>query len=167
MDKQTQETLFAEWLANHHGILHKVANSFAAGADRDDLMQEMLVGLWRAIPSFRQESAPSTFAYRVVHHCALTWVRGQRRRRHRDTEAELELVARHREPTAPDARLEMLFEHIRKLVPIDRSAITMALDGLTHAEIGEVLGCSENAVSVRIHRIRKRLASAMQKKGLS
>lgn len=156
--------MFADWLAKHHRILHKVANSFAVGQDRDDLMQEMLVSLWRAIPSFRGEASASTFAYRVVHHCALTWIRGETRRLRKHSAAARDLLAANAEDASSDSRLELLYECIRELPAIDRSVITMALDGLSHAQIGDIIGSRENTISVRIHRIRKQLASAIQKK---
>ncbi|CAN5356562.1 N/A [soil metagenome] len=159
MNRQTQDALFVEWISEHHRILHRVANSFASGAEREDLMQELLVSLWKAIPSFREESAASTFAYRVLHHSALTWNRGETRRKKRQSLAETHLVAALQEEP-PDERLELLYEYIRELPDIDRSVITMALDGLGHAQIGAIMGATQNSISVRIHRIRKQLAKA-------
>ncbi len=157
--------MFAEWLDRHHPILRKVANVFASGADREDLMQEMLVSLWKALPGFRGDAKASTFTYRVVHNCALTWVRGENRRRHRETKAVNERPDERNGNPETSSRLELLHECLRELPGVDRSIITMSLDGLAHAEIGDVVGSSENAVSVRIHRIRKQLAATMERKG--
>ena len=52
MSPAEQHALFATWLREHAGLLHRVANVFATGADRDDLMQELLLALWRALPAF-------------------------------------------------------------------------------------------------------------------
>jgi RNA polymerase sigma factor (sigma-70 family) len=146
-------------------MLRKVANVFATGSDRDDLMQKMLGALWKAMPGFRGDAKASTFIYRVVHNCALTWVRGENRRRHRESTASEEHVSRAGTTPQTDARVELLHECLRELRGIDRSIVTMSLDGLGHAEIGDVIGSSENAVSVRIRRIRKQLATAMERKG--
>eukprot|EP01034_Spumella_vulgaris_P007999 gene7999-10188_t len=59
-------------------MLHHVANGFAGGADRHDLMQELLLAVWRAVPAFREGAQPGTFIYRVAHNAALTWRRGQK-----------------------------------------------------------------------------------------
>jgi RNA polymerase sigma-70 factor (ECF subfamily) len=40
-----QNTLFESWLDQHAAILHHVANGFAEGADRQDLLQELLLAL--------------------------------------------------------------------------------------------------------------------------
>ncbi|WP_193213644.1 sigma-70 family RNA polymerase sigma factor [Luteolibacter marinus] len=164
MDSSDRENEFAGRLREHQAILHKVASSFAAPADRDDLIQLMMLGLWKAMPHFRGDAKSSTFIYRVVHNCALTWVRGERRRRFREAGTTTD---QQQEPSAtspPDPRLEILYECIRELPPIDRSVITMSLDGLSHAEIGEVIGTTENAVAVRLHRVRKQLAETMKGK---
>ena len=66
---------FDAWLSEHAAMLYRVTNGFAAGADRHDLMQELLLALWHAIPAFRGGSRVSTFIYRVAHNAALTWKR--------------------------------------------------------------------------------------------
>lgn len=164
MDRTEQESQFTEWHAKHHLILHKVANTFASGADREDLVQEMLIGLWKALPTFRGDAKESTFTYRVVTNCALTWMRGQARRRKRESKAFQQNALAAEISGHGDERLELLYESIRLLPAIDRSIITMALDGLSHAEIGEVIGSRENTISVRIHRIRKQLIESIERK---
>ena len=72
---------FADWLAPHLPMLHRTARAFAQPADQHDLLQEMTVALWKARPRFRAESATGTFVHRVAHNAALTWRRGENRRR--------------------------------------------------------------------------------------
>jgi len=165
VERSEQEQRFGEWLGKHRPMLHKVVNTFANDADRDDLMQEMLLSLWKAFPSFRGESRESSFAYRVVHNCALTWIRSQSRRRDRESRAFEEQTLRTDNSATTNTRLELLYECIRELPAVDRSIITMSLDGLSHGEIGDVVGSKENAISVRIHRIRKQLTKSFERKG--
>jgi RNA polymerase sigma-70 factor (ECF subfamily) len=54
--------------------------------------------------------------------------------------------------------LENLRSAIEHLPPRDREAIKLVLwDELSHGEAAQVLGCSVNALSVRLHRARTRL----------
>ncbi|MEO0795619.1 MAG: RNA polymerase sigma factor [Verrucomicrobiota bacterium] len=161
MKAPEQEIIFNQWVEQHYPMLHKVALSFGQGADRDDLIQEMLINLWKSVPAYRGESAESTYIYRVVHWTALTWIRGEKRRTQRLEQAAKETRLESRRPRVNN-RLELLFESIQNLPAVDRSIITMALDGLTHADIGEVIGSTENAISVRIHRIRQQLNLEIQ-----
>ena len=71
MRLEDQKRVFAGWLREHAAILHHVAHAFAVGADRHDLMQELMLTLWRATPKFRGDARVSTFIYRVAHSAAL------------------------------------------------------------------------------------------------
>src|SRR5688572_23093384 len=75
------ETLLRRWWGEHRGIFHKIARSFAPGAaDEADLIQEMLVQLWRSLAGYRSACQPSTWIYRVCFNTALSWKRGETRR---------------------------------------------------------------------------------------
>jgi RNA polymerase sigma-70 factor, ECF subfamily len=65
--------------------------------------------------------------------------------------------------TADDrARLGAVLAALRQLPEPQREALVMAVDqGLSHAEIAVVLGCSVSAVKVRIHRARARLKEVL------
>lgn len=56
-------------------------------------------------------------------------------------------------------RADALLPAMRSLREEDREILMLvSWEGLSHAEIGEVLGISSNAVAIRVHRARKRLA---------
>ncbi len=46
MDIAEQKQRFTDWTRGHSAILHHVFNGFAAGDDRNDLLQEVLLALW-------------------------------------------------------------------------------------------------------------------------
>lgn len=155
-------------MADHPGILHRVANAFAEGADRSDLLQELMLAVWKAAPAFAGGSKPSTFIYRVAHNAALTWKRGiSTYRRHVD---RFEVLAQDSVP-ADDGRtrrdremLAFVYAEIRRLPPVDRSLLLLHLDEVGYAEIAEILGLSESNVGARLTRIRQRLVNTLQEK---
>lgn len=154
--------LFRQAVDDHMGILLKTAHGFAAGAaDRDDLVQEMLLAVWQALPAYNQACKLSTFVYRVAHNRALNWQRS-RTRYHRRLDAyskhpQLTLAAD--ESSGQERQLEWLYALIRQLAPIERTLIMLHLDGLPHQEVAEVTGLSANNVGVRLHRIKQWLSS--------
>lgn len=168
MTESERRACFDAWLREHGAILHRVANGFASGADRADLMQELLVAMWRAVPAFGGASKPSTFIYRVAHNAALTWRRDAAvYRRHVERfgdEAVAVASAPTRGPVASRGAeaLELIYAHIRRLPPVDRSLILLQLDGIGYAAIAEIHGLTENHVGVRLTRIRQKLADAMK-----
>ena len=166
MNNDDHKACFEEWLRAHGAVLHHVANGFAAGADRDDLMQELLLAVWKAAPAFREGAKPSTFIYRVAHNAALTWKRTQRNYRKRvdgfeasplrEQRAAPETASRERET------LELLDSAIRRLPPLERSLILLHLDGVPYAEMAEIHGLSEGNVGVRLTRLKQKLSDAMK-----
>lgn len=162
MTTDQQHALFEDWLAHHAALLHHVANGFAGGVDRHDLMQELLLALWRAVPAFRGGAQPSTFIYRVAHNAALTWRRNEKTYRQRVERFEaLQLP-----PTAGDARereaLEHIYTAIRRLPPLDRSLILLHLDGVAYAEIATLHGLTESNVGTRLTRLKQKLTATLE-----
>lgn len=160
-------TLFDDWLRQHAAVLHHVVNGFAAGADRHDLMQEILLALWRALPAYRGQSQASTFIYRVAHNTALTWRRSYRNYARRldrlETIAADELAPADGEADAREREaLANIYEAIRRLPPLDRSLVLLHLDGLTYAEIAEIHGLTESNVGVRLLRLKQKLTTLLE-----
>ena len=148
------EERFKAWVREHVGVLHRVARAFATGADQQDLLQEMLIAVWRAAPAFRGDSKPSTFIFRVAHNRALTWRRGETRRRKRDSDYQLLHVE---DPSGEDPLLEYLYDAIRQLEPLDRSIVLLSLEGQSYAEIAALHGLSETNIGARLSRARQKL----------
>ena len=164
MDIIEQQQRFADWTRDHSAIVHHVVNGFAAGADRNDLLQEVLLAVWKSIPAFRGQAKPTTYLYRVCHNAALLWTRTEKNYRRRVEQ----FGAFAPNEFAPDAdsltdeRLARLYSAIRELKPLERSLILMSLDGLGYREMAEVLGLSESNVGVKINRIKTQLTQTLK-----
>jgi len=156
------DALFADWLENHRGIVIKVARSFATGSDVEDLVQEILVRLWKSAETFRGESAASTWIYRVALNRALTWKRDEGAK-----SARLKPVAEIADFAAPDAgpgaqRLEQVYASLRGFPEIDRSLLLLSLDGFSYAEMAEITGITATNVGARLSRARTRLFNELE-----
>jgi RNA polymerase sigma factor (sigma-70 family) len=139
--------------------LARLAYSYEPNAHaREDLLQDIRLAIWLALPRFRGESSLRTFLFRIAHNRALAHV--WRRKTRRPSE-ELEEPVDTR-PGPECAAIEAnnsfrLAEAIRQLPLPFRQVITLSLEDLSYAEIASVLGISENNVAVRINRARKLL----------
>ncbi len=164
MDITEQQQRFADWTREHSAILYRVVNGFAAGADRNDLLQEVLLAVWKSIPAFRGEAKPTTFLYRVCHNAALLWVRSEKNYRRRIKQAGASATGEFSDDSnsLADERLASLYSAIRLLKPTERSLILMSLDGLSYRELAEVLGLSESNVGVKINRIKNQLTQTLK-----
>jgi RNA polymerase sigma factor (sigma-70 family) len=160
IDEQQQR--FLDWTRDHSAILHHVVNGFAAGDDRNDLLQEVLLAVWKSIPAFRGQAKPTSYLYRVCHNAALLWTRTEKNYRRRVTQfGEFAFSDSIPDPLAEE-RLAELYSAIRQLKPLDRSVILMSLDGVSYHEMAEVLGLSESNVGVKINRIKNQLAQTLK-----
>jgi RNA polymerase sigma factor (sigma-70 family) len=164
---EEDEARFAEIVRDYGASLRRVARSYAAATSEvDDLTQEIALAVWRALPSFRGDASLRTFVFRVAHNRGLSHV-GSSKTRERNTPLvdPPPHVAEQRPP--PDVALddarrrERLFEAIRKLPIGSRSVLLLALEGMNHTEIAEVLGSTANSVGVRIHRARQELRAQL------
>ena len=156
-----REESFVALLAQHRGILYRVASTYCRAADdRPDLMQEMVLQLWRSFDRYDERLRFSTWMYRVALNVAVSSYRGERRRT-RDTGAiedlgfELAAADAASDSVSDDARL--LLALIRELGAADRALVLLYLEGCGHEETAEILGISVTNVSTRIHRLKDRL----------
>ena len=168
MNVDEQQTRFRRWLADHAGLMWKVARAFAAAPeDQRDLLQEIALQLWKSLPSFRGEAKESTWIYRVAFNTALVGKRVETRRHARHEKfVELNSATAMSPEDSPATRDEelvrLLYEAIRKLPKLDASLALMHLDGLSYREMSEVLGITESNVGVKLNRIRKQLAEMLK-----
>jgi DNA-directed RNA polymerase specialized sigma24 family protein len=66
---------FLELIAENRPKLLKVCRVYAwAREDRDDLYQEILFQIWRALPSLKDNSLANTWLYRIALNTAITFV---------------------------------------------------------------------------------------------
>src|SRR5439155_7351401 len=69
-----------EVIRAHGDALERVAWGYVDNApDREDLMQEILMALWRALPGFRWDSSLGTFVLKVAHNRSITFATRRRR----------------------------------------------------------------------------------------
>lgn len=165
----TQESRFTAWLADYGAIPRKLSRVYAADAnDGADLHQEMLVQLWRSLPNFTGQARETTWIYRVCLNTAFTWRRNRRRQETRMPRSEVNLDHTPSSAAGPadaqerNERHAVLLEAVRSLPAAERSLITLSLDGLSHRDIGDVLGMTPNHVGVALLRARRQLATKLK-----
>lgn len=152
-----QRDIFETWLKLHRGLLFKVVRAYAfTRADQDDLFQEITIQVWNSIPSFRQESAVTTWLYRISLNTAIKWVKKETKYSRVQSIDDVPAILFERVPHIDD-RLVWLYEEIYKLNEVDRSIALLLLDNFSYKEMAVILGITESNVGVKINRIKKQL----------
>jgi RNA polymerase sigma-70 factor (ECF subfamily) len=165
---ETLESRFKTWLDDHRGIVFKVARAYTcSAADCQDLVQEILLQVWRSLPEFQGRASSTTWSYRVALNTALGWQRKQRRHEsRRQSILEIEDVAVANADSAQQIAeretVERLYAAIRELPKTDAALVLLYLDDLSYQQMADVLGISENLVGVKLNRAKKTLAERMK-----
>jgi len=139
--------------------------------DANDLTQETFMVAYKALDRFKQKSSFYTWAYRIAVNLTLNFLKKKGREKGReDFEDNTELFDRTEyaalSPEGDSLKKELkekLDEAIGKLPPVYKAAFNLVvLQGMSHGQAADVLGCSESTVSWRMHKARKMLQSRLQ-----
>jgi RNA polymerase sigma-70 factor (ECF subfamily) len=127
--------------------------------EAEDAVQEAFLSAYRAWPSFRGESNPRTWLYRIAVNAALMRVRSRHPSEYLADLPEHEDVqdwSANIGELAQRAELhELLLSGLNLLEPGHRSALVLRdIDGLSTAEAAQALDISEEALKSRLHRAR-------------
>ena len=162
-----RETLFKAWIAEHGGAILKVARAYTLTLeDSQDLVQEILLQVWRSVPQFEGRAGAATWVYRVALNTALGWHRKERRRRTRQRPildvADLPAAGPDdAERAAQREAVDRLYAAIRRLPQADAALVLLDLDDLSYRQMTAVLGISASNVGVKLNRAKKALAKLL------
>jgi RNA polymerase sigma factor (sigma-70 family) len=130
--------------------------------DVPDVVAEVFAVAWRRMDALPYPPRDRLWLYGIARRV----VADHQRRTVRKLRLESWLKANARlkqeeEPAGTPMHLR-LREAVERLPPLDRETLRLvAWDGLSHAEAAEVLGCSVNAVAVRVHKAKARLKAEL------
>lgn len=162
----SDDARFDEVLRLHGAALRRVAGVYEIdAARREDLFQDICLAIWQALPRFEARASVRTFVFRIAHNRGLT-----HRWKHRaagQTDLDEAAASPHPGPDPEAAavsreRGSRLREAVAGLSLGHRQAITLAMEGCSHAEIAAVLGITENNVAVRVSRARAALKKTLE-----
>ena len=153
---------FLDILEKNTGILIKVSRVYTKVAqDRDDLINDITLELWKSFKSFNGVSKISTWIYRVAINTSMNY-----KRKKRNDSLFVSLNDSKKEVIFPwlaeqdnSSELEILYNCIDELNEINKAIILLYLDGNLYDEISEIMGISKTNVGTRIGRIKEQIKS--------
>lgn len=145
-------------------------------AEAEDVTQDTFVRAYGALDRFDGRSEPFTWIYRIAVNLSLNAIRArkpsERSSSPDDPRVESLLVERRAKLASPEAVSEdkelasVLLAGIDSLSDtLKTTLILVIVDGLPHADVGNILGCSEGTVAWRVHEARRRLRSYLSERG--
>jgi RNA polymerase sigma-70 factor, ECF subfamily len=160
---------FSKLVSAHSALVRGVTLRMLGGQEAQDASQEVWVRVWANMKSFRADSAFSTWLYRVTVNTCLSFRRKESRRRTREVDDELAHLSISSggdgdpEEAALDAeRREEIQVALGNVRAEHRAAMVMRhMDGLSCAEISEVLGVPNGTVKGWASRGRTAMLAAL------
>lgn len=122
----------------------------------DDLVQEVLVNLWKGFEKFEGRSSVRTWVYRVSLNTCISFTRKKKSGDSLPLSVDIDPFD---ESDADNRQLRLLHRRISLLQPFDRAIVLLWLEDLSYEEIGQIVGISTKNVSVRLVRIKEQLKS--------
>lgn len=161
-----REDRFRSLYVEHHDSIYAYVHRRLAGTGVEvrDVVAEVFAVAWRRLDEAPASPEDRLWLYGVARRCVSRARRsGWRQRR---LQARLSDEARGRVSSnglAEDARALLVRAAIERLRPGEREALRLVMwEGLSYAEAALALGCSVNAVGLRLHKARARLWSELE-----
>ncbi len=155
-----KEKFFLNLVEQNKGIIYKVANSYCKDSEsREDLVQEIIIQLWKAFDRYDDRFKVSTWMYRIALNVAISFYRKDSSRKKSEipiTKSAVD-VSEELPATELEANLNLLQRFIAELKELDRALMLLYLEENTHKEIADILGVTETNVATKISRIREKL----------
>jgi RNA polymerase sigma-70 factor, ECF subfamily len=159
------EDAFDSLVEKHRRRIYSLVCRLASPGEADDLAQEVFIAAYKALPSFRGDSAFSTWLYRIAVHVCSHHIR---KRRLDTTDLDEEFVdydsGRDPEHSAISGELQQRVRDAIGALPYKLRLVVVLRDlqGLSYEEIAQVVGCPIGTVRSRLHYATQRLATVLR-----
>lgn len=168
MNPPPDEQQFLDLINGNRPRILKVCRVYAWNtADRDDLYQEILFQIWRALPGLKQDTHANTWLYRIAINTSISFVRKRVARGGPAVPLDHEqlthrIESRQTGDDGMEEQLARLYDAIAQLNEVEKALVTLFLEDFSYEEMAEVLGLGASNVGVMLHRAKKKLFTLMQ-----
>ena len=135
--------------------------------DTDDLLQDIFVKIWSALPSFRGESQLYTWIYRIATNESLNFLQKQKIRsvlRFESISPKIEEKVDEDTPVDGDQAQRVLMKALGKLPPKQRTVFIMRwFNDMSYEDISEILGTSVGALKASYHFAAEKIKADLEK----
>ena len=158
MNESERTELFLGVLNARKGIVYKIANSYCRNSRyRNDLVQEIILQLWKAFPTYDSQFEPGTWMYRIALNVAISFYRKDKKVTGTQLNDELLQFVADDQPDENEANVQLLYKFIGELDELNKALMLLYLDDKSQKQMAEILGISETNVATKIGRIKEKL----------
>lgn len=154
-----QKEKFLDILEKNIGIIIKIARAYSKTVqDKEDLINDITLELWKSFGRFKGDSKISTWIYRIALNTSMNYKRKKEKDKliFPDDLKQFENQGWIIDQTDSSIS-EILYQCIDELNQLNKAIILLYLDGNSQDEISEITGISKTNVGTRISRIKEQL----------
>lgn len=171
-------------------IEHKARAYFVRGADKEDVIQEGMIGLYKAIRDYQKSEARrfKPFAEMCVTRQIISAVKAATRNKHEPLNGSISLYHTIGEEAADITLIDVIPDpgsiasadrttkglakqwHARayeKFSDLERRVLERYLDGKTYREIGAELNCHTKCIDNALQRVKKKICTLLRESSLA
>lgn len=165
MNSIDKSDIFLTVIQSNKGIIYKVANSYCRDVeDRKDLVQEIIIQLWRSFYNYNDKYKYSTWIYKIALNVAISFYRKESRRKAIIGPISGSIFFFDDEAAdVKNEEISLLQKFIQELKELERALMLLYLDEKSYKEISEIIGISETNVATKINRIKKALKQKFER----
>ena len=159
MTPKRQKDQFLDILEKNIGIIIKISRAYSKTLhDKEDLINDITLELWKSFGRFKGDSKISTWIYRIALNTSMNYKRKREKDRlfFLDDLKQIDSVNWLIEQPDSD-NSEILYQCIDELNQLNKAIILLYLDGNSHDEISDITGISKTNVGTRIGRIKEQI----------
>ena len=159
----TPQSRFRALYNAHYADISKFAvRRLRSSYDASDLVAEVFAIAWRRLDRVPAPPADRLWLYSVARRVLATQQRSNSRRIRLQSRLDAQPETLSEPSIGDDESINQVLAALADLRAIDRDALLLvSWEGLSHADAATVLGCSVNAVAIRVHRAKGRLRDAL------
>lgn len=160
MDKVDKPDIFLSVVQSNKGIIYKVVNSYCKNVeDRKDLVQEIIIQLWKSFDEYDDHFKHSTWMYRISLNVAISFYRKENSRRKISNPLTDGIIDFPDNDGFEDKETDLgiLQQMISQLKDLDKALMLLYLEEKSHKDISQIIGISETNVATKINRIKNSL----------
>jgi len=137
------------------GIILKISRAYSKTThDREDLINDIALELWKSYPNFKGDSKISTWIYRISLNVSMNNKRRKKSNLLYFSETKQFDVSAWLSEKDKNSQTDLLYQCIDELEEFNKAIIILYLDGNSHEEISTITGISKTNVGTRISRIK-------------
>lgn len=140
------------------GIILKISRAYTNTThDREDLINDIALELWKSYPKFKGGSKISTWIYRISLNVSMNYKRNKKTNVLFLSETNQFETSTWLQREEVNEQTDLLYNCIDYLDEFNKAIIILFLDGNSHAEISAITGISTTNVGTRISRIKTQI----------